>query len=285
MTLAELIREAEVRLAAAGVESAGVNARILAEHAFALAPLQIRRRGDLVPAPEQTAHFQDLLARRLAREPLQRIIGRWEFWGLDLALGPETLIPRADTETVVEAVLKRRPDRRTPWRILDLGTGTGAILLALLHEYPAATGIGVDVSPGAARIAAGNAAGLGLGPRAAFLVGNWADALGSNNSAFDIVVSNPPYIPDGEIDQLAPEVAHHEPRRALAGGADGLDPYRRLAGEARRLLVPGGLLALEHGADQGPAVAALLAGAGLIGVETVADLSGLPRVTCAVRAG
>lgn len=281
-TLSTLLKDAETRLAAAGVDSPALDVRWLAEHAFRMDRAALARRAGEVPDPALAAAFGHLVARRAAREPLQRLVGSWEFWGLDLLLGPDTLIPRADTETVVEAVLKRRPDRAAPWRILDLGTGTGAILLALLHEYRQATGVGVDVSPGAAAVAARNAQRLGQGGRAALLAGSWADPLAPGpGQRFDILVSNPPYIPDAEIDGLEPEVALHEPRRALSGGTDGLDPYRHLAAEAGRLLRPGGLVALEHGWDQGPAVAALLAQAGLCGVETVPDLGGRPRVTCA----
>ncbi len=279
-TLSDLLSAAAARLEAAGIDSPGLDAAYLAEHALGIPRLAQRRRGGEAVEPGRAARFQALLDRRAAREPLQRILGSWEFWGLELLLSPDTLIPRADTETVVDAVLKRRPDRGRPWRILDLGTGTGAILLALLSEYPRATGLGVDLSPGAAATAARNAQLNGAGDRARFVVGSWADALAGGG--FDIVVSNPPYIPDGEIDTLQPEVARHEPRRALAGGADGLDPYRHLSAELPRLLVPGGLAALEHGLGQGPAVAALLRQAGLSGVETVDDLGGRDRVTLGV---
>lgn len=279
MTFSDLLKSAEARLAAAGVDSPALDVRWLAEHAFGLTRTELRSRGRDLPDPQRAAAFERLLARREKREPLQRLLGSWEFWGLELALGPDTLIPRADTETLVEAVLRRRPDRARPWRILDLGTGTGAILLALLHEYRSAFGIGVDFSPGAASVAALNARRLGLSDRAGFLVGSWADALGGGQ--FDILASNPPYIPDADIAGLEPEVALHEPRLALAGGADGLDPYRHLAREALRLLAPGGLIALEHGFDQGEAVRGLLSQAGLSGAETLADLGGRPRVTCA----
>jgi len=279
-TLADLLAAAEGRLRAAGIaDTAALETRYLAERAFSIPRAELRWRVAIIPASEQVCLFNSMVERRCGREPLQRILGRWEFWGLDLALGPETLIPRPDTETLVAAVLARRPDRSQPWRILDLGTGTGALLLALLHEYPAAWGVGVDVSPGAAAVAAGNAHRLGLSGRAALLAGDWAACLA--DGGFDLVVANPPYIPDGEIDGLEPEVSRHEPRRALAGGADGLDPYRHLAGELPRLLRPGGLAALEHGADQGPAVAGLLARAGLTGVETVPDLGRRDRVTVA----
>lgn len=277
-TLGDLIRDAAGRLAAAGVDSPRLDAEWLAAHAFGLTRGALRRAGPTVPDPEAVARFAALVDRRAGREPLQRIVGSWEFWGLELELGPETLIPRPDTETVVEAVLRRRPDRAAPLAILDLGTGTGAILLALVTEYPYAWGVGTDVSPAALTIAARNARRLNLSHRAAFICGDWDAALAGR---FDVVVANPPYIPDTEIDGLMPEVALHEPRRALAGGPDGLAPYRTIAAALPRLLGPGGLAALEHGADQGASVRGILTGAGLRAAETVRDLGGRERVTLA----
>ncbi|ACJ00011.1 peptide chain release factor N(5)-glutamine methyltransferase [Rhodospirillum centenum] len=282
-TLSDLLREAAARLAAAGVDSPRLDAEYLAEAAFGLPRAALRRHGTDSPEAAAASRFAALVARRAAREPLQRLLGSWEFWGLDLTLAPDTLIPRPDTETVVEAVLRRRPDRTAPLRLLDLGTGSGAILLALLSEYPRATGLGVDLSPAAAATAALNARRLGLSGRARFLAGSWAAALGEA-ARFDVVVGNPPYIPDDEIDGLEPEVARHEPRRALAGGADGLDCYRAIAAELPRLLLPGGLAVLEHGADQASAVAALLEAAGLGPVGTVRDLAGRDRAAIAQAA-
>ncbi len=277
-TLADLIRQAAERLAAAGIDSPALDAEWLAEHAFGIRRSALGREGATVPDVETAARFGALVERRAAREPLQRIVGSWEFWGLELELGPDTLIPRADTETVVDAVLRRRPDRAYPWRILDLGTGSGAILLALATEYPYARCVGTDISPGAVTIAGRNARRLNLSDRSAFICGDWDTALAGR---FDIVVSNPPYIPDAEIEELMPEVSRHEPRRALAGGTDGLAPYRTIAAALRRLLVPGGLCVLEHGAGQGAAVRDILARAGLDGIETVPDLGGRDRVTLA----
>lgn len=273
--LLPLLRAAEERLIAAGVEEARLDLLYLAERAFDIPVGRLRRPDGLSVPASALPGFQALVDRRATREPVQRILGDWEFWGLTLALGPETLIPRPDTETLVDAVLRARPDRARPWRILDLGTGTGAILLALLSEYPQAWGMGVDLSPDAAAVARGNARSLGLGDRASFLAGSWVDAL---SGGFDIIVSNPPYIPDANIAGLAPEVARFEPWRALAGGTDGLDPYRHLVRVLPPLLSPGGLIGFEHGADQGPAVANLLRGAGLAGVATIRDLGGRDRV-------
>lgn len=273
--LAPLLRAAEQRLTALGVEEARLDLLYLAERAFGIPVGRLRRAEGLRVPEDAIAGFQALVDRRAMREPVQRILGDWEFWGLTLSLGPETLIPRPDTETLVEAVLKARPDRARPWRILDLGTGTGAILLALLSEYPGAFGVGVDLSPDAAMVARGNARSLGLADRASFLAGSWVDALAGR---FDIIVSNPPYIPDADIAALAPEVARFEPWRALAGGADGLDPYRHLAQVLPPLLSEGGLIGFEHGVDQGPAVADLLRDAGLAQVATLRDLGGRDRV-------
>ncbi len=273
--LPPLLRAAEKRLQAAGVEEARLDLLYLAERAFSIPVGRLRRTDGLNVPTSALPGFQTLVERRMTREPVQRILGDWEFWGLTLALGPETLIPRPDTETLVETVLRARPDRTRPWRILDLGTGTGAILLALLSEYPHAFGVGVDLSPDAAAVAQGNSISLGLAGRASFLAGSWVDAL---SGGFDIIVSNPPYIPDADIAGLAPEVARFEPWRALAGGTDGLDPYRHLVRVLPPLLAPGGLIGFEHGADQGPAVADLLCGAGFAGVATVRDLGGRDRV-------
>lgn len=279
--LSPLLDAAAARLAAAGVEEVRLDLLYLAEAAFGIPTSRLRRPQGLRVPTDRLAHFDGLVDRRAKREPVQRIIGNWEFWGLELALGPETLIPRPDTETLVEAVLKCRPNRDQSWRILDLGTGTGAILLALLSEYGMAFGVGVDLSPAAATVAQGNARRLGLADRAHFLAGDWATALGStdgNAGAFDIIVSNPPYIPDADIAGLQVEVARFEPWRALAGGPDGLGPYRLLLPDLLRLAAPGALVAMEHGADQGPAVASLFRDAGLAPVATIRDLGERDRV-------
>jgi release factor glutamine methyltransferase len=174
----------------------------------------------------------------------------------------------------VEAVLRRLTSRRAPYRFLDLGTGSGCILLALLSEFPDAAGLGIDVSPGAANAARTNAGRLGLGGRAGFAVGNWADAVAGR---FDAVVANPPYIPGPEIERLPPEVRDHDPRRALDGGADGLAAYRKIAADLPRLLAPAGLFACEIGSMQADAVTAILVETGLRNVEIGRDLAGLPR--------
>jgi release factor glutamine methyltransferase len=208
---------------------------------------------------------------------LTRILGRREFWGLEFALSPDTLDPRPETETVIEAVVTRRPDRTHAYRILDLGTGSGCLLLALLSEFPKASGIGVDIAPGAAATARRNAEALGLADRAHFFAGDWGAALAGS---FDVIVANPPYIARAVIPNLPSEVREHDPHRALDGGADGLAAYRTMAADLPRLLAPDGLFAGEIGSDQAGRVAAVLACAGLTVEAVLPDLAGLSR--CAV---
>lgn len=266
----EAIDQAAGRLAAAGIAQPRREARLLLAHALGLTAEALL--ADLA-APLDPAAYAVLVNRRARREPFAFITGSQEFWGLSLAVSPATLIPRADTETLVEAAIGLLAPADRPWRVLDLGTGTGALLLAILSERPAASGVGVDVSPEAARLAARNARALGLADRAAFLAGDWAAAL---TGRFDLVVSNPPYIERAAISGLMPEVAAHEPARALDGGEDGLDAYRRIVADLARLLAPGGAAVLELGMGQERAVRALAGGAGF-SAEARADLAGVPR--------
>jgi release factor glutamine methyltransferase len=217
--------------------------------------------------------YDALLERRAGREPVALILGRQGFWTLDLEVSAATLIPRADTETLIEAAIGARPDRGVVRRVLDLGTGTGCLLLAALAEFRDAWGLGIDVAYEAAALAARNARRNGLDGRAAFAVADWATPVAGT---FDLVLSNPPYIRAGEIDALMPEVARHEPRRALDGGADGLDAYRMLLDAVPACLAPGGLAVLELGAGQANAVGALAEAAGYRPAFR-ADLGGTPR--------
>jgi release factor glutamine methyltransferase len=237
----------------------------------------LSRAGEALPA-EAAARYAGHLARRAGHEPVSRILGHREFWSLDFALGPATLDPRPDSETLVEAALAACPDR--PLRVLDLGTGTGCLLLAVLHDRPAAFGLGVDRSEAAAGTARANARALGLADRAAFLVGDWATAL---DARFDLILSNPPYIPEAEIAALDPEVRDHDPHLALSGGADGLDAYRDLAVALPGLLVPGGTAVVELGIGQAADVAALFRAAGLDITATPHDLAGIPRCLVAKK--
>lgn len=274
MNLRTLRAQAEARLRESGVDTPELDARYLLEHALTLT------RTDFVTKAEQTILDADaarafaLVERRAAREPVGRILGHREFWTIDLALNADTLEPRPDTETVVEAVLAAIPDRKAPLRLIDFGTGTGCILLALLSELPNATGVGVDLSPLAVEAATGNAERNGLAERARFQTGDWAKGIGER---FDIVVSNPPYIPSADIATLEPEVREHDPLRALDGGPDGLAPYRILAAELPRLLVPGGVAAFEVGQGQAEDVAALVEAQGLGETAILCDLGGVKR--------
>lgn len=274
-TLRQLRRAAEALLSDAGCDTPSLDARLLIQHALDLDRADLLFMSDKRLDPADAATAWELVERRAARAPVSRIIGKRGFWTLDLGVNAATLDPRPDTETVVDAILEARPDRDAPLRILDLGTGSGAILLALLSEYPAATGIGVDLAAGAAAQAAANAEACELADRASFMVGNWGDGLTAG--AFDVIVSNPPYIPSAEIETLAPEVREHDPLQALDGGADGLDAYRLLADQAPGLLADGGVVAFEVGCGQADQVAELLTLAGLTVSGVRVDLGGIAR--------
>ncbi len=269
------MREAADRLARAGVEQPAREARLL---------LALARGGPNVAWPDFSdpvpPGFAALVARRAAREPMARLRGRQGFWTIELILSAETLIPRPDTETVIDAALAAQADRKAVRGILDLGTGSGALLLAALSEFPDAWGLGTDVSPGACEMAAANAAANGLADRAAFVCGEWATCL---DGGFDLILSNPPYIPSRDIAGLMPEVARHEPARALDGGPDGLAAYRALIPELPRLLRPRGVIVMEHGEGQSADVARLLRGAGFAAIGTRSDLAGIARVAIAQK--
>ena len=229
-----------------------------------------------VPLGAAAAALRAGAVRRLAHEPVSRILGAREFWGLPLAIDRSVLDPRADTEALVEAVIDALGARRgAALTLLDLGTGSGAILCALLHGLPGALGLGIDRSLAACRMARRNLAHLGLGARACMVCACWGDALAS---AFDVVVANPPYVRSDAIAGLAPDVRDHDPAAALDGGLDGLDAYRAIVPRLASLLAPGGLAALECGWDQGAAVAGMMRGAGLVDVAIRADLAGHGRV-------
>lgn len=268
----DLLREASQALERAGIEDARREARLLLCWATG------RDLGGLLSLDGidagQAARFAEALKRRLEREPMAFITGEAGFWTLDLETGRDTLIPRADSEALIEALLEICPDRDAPLSILDLGTGTGCLLLAALSEYPQAKGVGVDLSLHAAILARRNSIRTGLGKRSAFLAGSWADAL---SGRFDIVLSNPPYIETGDLVGLMPEVVRYEPARALDGGADGLEAYRILCAALPELLVPGGYAILEMGIGQIDAVSALGQANGLREVARRADLGGVGR--------
>jgi release factor glutamine methyltransferase len=277
-TLGLLLAEAAATLTRAGFEEPRRGARRLVSSALDLTPVELLGHPERVLDEHQIDLVRLTLSRMIGREPLSRIFGRREFWGLNFALSADTLDPRPETETVVEAVLRRIPDRGAPLRFLDLGTGTGCILLALLSEFPAALGFGVDTAPGAAMMARINAAALGLADRAHFLAANWTAAV---SSEFDVIVSNPPYIARSGLADLPQEVVRYDPCGALDGGPDGLGAYRSLGAELPRLLAPGGFFACEVGLHQAPAVAEILRGFGLVINGCDRDLAGVARCVVA----
>lgn len=271
---------AKRRLEAAGLAGPVIDARLLVEAAAEATRADIVGDPYRALTPEQEARLDDYLSRREHREPVSHILGRKGFWKIMLNVTPDVLTPRPDTETVVEWVLRDFPERAA-WHVLDLGVGSGAILLSILAERPAARGLGVDISEEALAVARENAANLGLAGRLALLRGDWTEGLDAER--FDLVVSNPPYIASDVIETLEPEVRDHEPRLALEGGADGLDHYRRLAPQILRVLKPGGRFAVEIGYDQKAAVEALFREAGAIEVQTLRDLGDRDRVVAGAK--
>ena len=273
-TVATALGGAARRLHAVGIDSARLDSRLLLGAVLNLEPAQLIAHPERALTPTESARFHDLVDRRSRRQPLAQLLGRREFWGLAFRVTPDTLDPRPDSETLVEAALACVSDRSAPLRILDLGTGTGCLLLSLLHELPQARGTGVDCSDAALAVAAANAAGLGLAGRTILRKGNWTEGL---DGIFDLIVANPPYIPRAEIDGLMPEVARFEPRLALDGGADGLDAYRAIAKGTVGLLAPHTHLLVEVGDGQGDSVEAVFAAAGYRCGARHADLRGHPR--------
>ena len=274
-TLAAALSDAVDSLTTVGIAGAASDARILASEATGLRREEMLRAPDTRLSQQVLRRFESLVARRRRGEPVSRIVGRREFWGLEFIITPATLDPRPDSETLVEAILNRTGARTRMPQILDVGTGSGCLLLALLHELPAATGVGIDISPAACAAAAANADRLGLAGRAAFVSGNWTEPLAGR---FDIVVSNPPYIPSSEISALAPEVRAHDPAVSLDGGQDGLEGFRKLADSLGSLVQPDGLVAVEIGHSQQQAVDDIFTDSGFAARDLYHDLSGRPRV-------
>jgi release factor glutamine methyltransferase len=263
---------------ACGIEDPKRDARITLSAASGLARLA------LIVTPQEplgsaAARVEEFATRRAAGEPLSRILGKREFWGLELAISPQVLDPRPETETVIEASLRRLGDRREEsLRVLDLGVGSGALLRALLAEFTCARGVGVDISAGAAEVARRNIEACGLAGRAEIRVGDWTKGL---EGRFDLIVSNPPYVRTTDLSMLPREVLAFDPRLALDGGIDGLDAYRRILPEARGLLSEGGWLMVEIGAGQVADVAAIAGQCGLVDAAVDKDLAGLDRVVAA----
>jgi len=271
------------RLLDRSIDTPDLDARLLVGHALGLDHAALAGAAGRALKPAEIARIEALVTRRLAGEPVARILGVKEFWGLQLALSPAVLVPRPETETVVEralvAILRDGPRSRA-LRIADLGTGSGAIMLALLGELPNAFAIGTDRDPAALATARHNAQRLGMAARAAFVACDFGAALAGG---FDAVVTNPPYLRSGDITTLAAEVRDFDPHAALDGGPDGLAAYRAIAADARRLLLPNAHLFAETGKGQDAAVASLFAAAGLRGIGTAADLAGISRVVFATR--
>ena len=277
-------RRLTARLRTNTIDSAELDARILIGAVLGLDLTGMITAAERRVTSAEAARLEEAVRRRVAGEPVARIVGAREFWGLPLQLSAATLVPRPDTETVVELALEMLqalempepcadPERR--WRIADIGTGSGAILLALLSELPNAYGVGTDISVAALQTANRNAADLGLAGRTGFVACDYAAAL---SGQLDLIVSNPPYIRSAEIAGLAKEVRDHDPLAALDGGAEGLDAYRTLIPQAAKLLEPGGVLAVEIGQGQGGAVEGLMKAAGLtLQRPAKADLAGIPR--------
>lgn len=275
-SVGEAIRNLARRLGAAGVATPMLDARLLAEAALNLSHAELILRETDVMAPDGMVRLEAMAARRLAREPVSRILGRREFHWLEFAINRYVLDPRPDSELLVDTVLAALgPGDGAGLRILDLGTGSGCLLISLLAVLPGARGLGVDISEEALACARGNAVRLGVGERAGFVRANWLSGL---EGRFDVLVSNPPYIGTDELDRLQPEVARYDPVLALDGGVRGLEPYRAIMKEAGRVMTPGGLVFFEIGAGQGFDVRRLMRGSGVAAARIHADLAGLDRV-------
>lgn len=278
-TIDQALALAVAELAAAGIVDPRLDARVLTIAALDTTREFLLAHGDAALAPAAAARLAGYVSRRAAGEPVARILGRKEFWSLEFEVTADTLVPRPESETVIEAALALVADRQAALELLDLGTGTGCLLLALLSELPKGRGMGIDISPGAVAVARRNAAQLGLAARARFLVADFAGHMPDvAANGFDLILSNPPYVVEGEIDGLRREVAQYEPRAALSGGRDGLHAYRVLATALPRLLAPRGQAVLEIGQGQADAVAAIMAASGLALAARHGDLAGITRV-------
>ncbi len=277
MRAQDALRRAVPLLQNADVEDAARDARVLLAHALGIGPDRLTLKLPDEMTPSQEALYQAALEARIARQPVAQITGRRLFWGLSFRVTPDTLDPRPDTEALVAEALSR------PFqKMLDLGTGTGCILLSCLKGMPAARGLGTDISDAALQVAIGNTRDLGLEARARFRKSDWfSDVTG----AYDLIVSNPPYIAAGEMAGLAPEVRDWEPHLALTPGGDGLDAYRAIARGAGTRLMPGGRILVEIGPTQGAAVSGLFRRAGLSDLRILPDMDGRDRVVTAVKPG
>jgi len=282
--LRDVIGQAAQILTRAGSESATLDAEVLLGHALAMTREQLIVMADSPLGAEPAERFQSLLARRLQREPVAYIIGGQEFWSLDFQVTRDVLIPRPETERLIEVALLLAAQMRSeqPLRVLDIGTGSGAIAVSIAKELPSARIYATDISPSALAIARRNATLNGVVERITFLCGDLFAALADHEAQFDLIVANPPYIRRAEIATLKPEVSQWEPSAALDGGADGLDFYRRIAAQAGQFVAPNGTIALEIGAGMGSEVTSILIQAGCFqDVKIVHDYAGRDRVAVA----
>lgn len=281
-TVAEALDDTARRLFEAGIEAARLEARLLVGHALDRKTEALIADPDYRPDSPALARLGDLVGRRVRREPMSHLLGRREFWSLEFEVSADVLDPRPDSETLVQAALDEIPAADAPLELLDLGTGSGCLLLSLLSELPHARGLGIDLSPGAVAVAERNARRLGLAPRAAFAVGDWGRKL---TGRFDVILANPPYIPSADIARLQPEIAGFEPRPALDGGADGLFAYRNIAPGLIRLLAPEGFACIEVGEGQASDVMEIFSGEGLDIRALRYDLNGIGRCLVVENAG
>jgi release factor glutamine methyltransferase len=279
LSVRDALADGAAQLRAAGIDSARLDARVLLAAAVQVSPDQIFVAGEL--KPEQHERFCAAVARRAAREPLAYITGTKEFWSLSFAVGPGVLVPRPETETLVEAALSRFGEER-PLLVLDIGIGSGCLLIAFLTERANATGFGVDASDAALTWAERNARALGVSERCRLGKANWEP---QGTERFEVILANPPYLTEAEFGQSEPEIRLWEPRSALAAGADGLDGIRSVASVIRRRLAPAGQAFVELGANQGPAATQILVRAGLDAIDIIPDLSGIPRCLIVGHAG
>jgi len=290
-TIRSVVTEIRARFASAGLDTPALDARLLVQSVLGMSHEELLLNPDRPVSDTDHKKLKESLRRRLRREPVSRILGRRFFWRSEFQVSPDTLDPRADSETLIEAVLKHfplfgtapSPQREMKLRILDLGTGTGCLLLSLLQELPQATGTGIDISGGAIQIARQNAGALDLAQRSVFIISDWSTA--KIDATFDVVISNPPYIPEAEIAGLEPEVSQYEPHSALAGGVDGLECYRSIASLLPRLLKKDGKVFLEIGHDQADFVKEILARRGFSVLQTVPDIAGHDRCIVAQWSG
>lgn len=274
LNVQEALNQSNDLLSKAGIETARLDARLLIEHALGLSPHESTLKCERLLRAEEYERLQVLMARRAKREPLAYIVAEREFWSLSFKVSPATLVPRPDSETVIETALANIPDRDAALTVLDLGTGSGCLLLSLLHELPGATGVGVDRCPKALKIARENAKQLSLSERASFVCADWSNGL---LASFDIILCNPPYISYEDLETLMPEVVNYEPRHALSGGSDGLESYRAVASLISDMLQVNGKIIFEIGMSQAADVSKILIENGLQVIDNKKDLLGRPR--------